>query len=389
MDEAAFRNSPCGHLERTIDGAWAFMPDPLPPKIDMARVVGPLIDASTQIGELRGIGRTLPNPYILIRPFQRNEAIASSNIEGTYTSFSDLLLFEAGADERERPPDTAEVYNYVRSLEQSISRLSELPVCLRLIKEAHAILLKGTSKKYRGASVSPGEFRSVQNWIGGSADTVHTARFVPPSPGPSMANALSDLEKYINTSDGLPLLVRLALIHHQFETIHPFPDGNGRVGRLLIPLILSEQKLLPQPLLYLSAYFEKHRDKYIDLMFNVSKTGAWIAWIEFFLEAVVSQCQDTIDRVQRLQDLQKTYRDRLQKARATALMIRLVDAIFETPYVTIPQTQKLLGVTYRAAQQNVEKLVKAGILRDLELPRRPRFFAASEVFDIVHGAAKA
>jgi Fic family protein len=382
MNPDDFRESPCGRIVRTIDGAFAFVPEPLPPSIQIEPLVGLLTEAAMHLGELNGIGRTLPNPYLLISPFQRREAVASSNIEGTVTSLSDLFLFEAGADERARPPDTREVHNYVRALEKAITRLDELPVCLRLIREIHSILLTGV-RRHRGANIPPGDFRPDQNWIDGR--TVHSARFVPPPPN-ELASALDALEEFIYepVPSSIPILVHLALIHYQFEAIHPFPDGNGRVGRLLIPLILYEKGVMPHPLLYLSTFFEKHRDEYIDLLSEVSKTGAWREWIAFFLTGIRDQCEDTIVRARKLQDLQANYRERLQQARASALLTRLVDIIFETPYVTIPRAQEKLGVTYRSAKQNVEKLLEANILSEFPIQRRPKIFLAAEVLSIIH-----
>lgn len=382
MNPEDFRASPSGRLVRTVQNAWAFVPNPLPPQLSLEPLIGLIDQAAMQLGQLAGIGRTLTNPYLLIRPFQRKEAVASSNIEGTITSLSDLLMFEAGADEKGRPPDTREVYNYVRALEHAIRQLPKLPVSLRLIREVHDILLRNV-RKHRGATVHPGDFRTEQNWIDGG--TLSAARFIPPPPSEVMP-ALDALEKYIQQprDPNMPPLVKLALIHYQFEAIHPFPDGNGRVGRLLLPLILVETGHLPQPLLYLSPYFERHKDAYIDSLYEVSHRGAWADWIAFFLRGVIDQCADTIRRAKLLQDLQAKYRERLQKARASALLPRLIDMVFEQPFLTIPGAAEKLEVTYRAAQQNIEKLIKAGILTDVGADMRPRFFMAREIYSIVH-----
>ncbi len=366
----------------TIDGAWAFVPNPLPPKVDLGAVAPLLAEASMHLGELNGIGRSLANPYLLIRQFQRREAVASSAIEGTMTSLSDLFLFEAGADEKARLPDTREVYNYARALEYATERLNEIPLSLRLVREIHGILLEGV-RKSRGGSQRPGEFREDQNWIGG--DSARSARFVPPPPQRVM-ETLDAFEKFIhtNTETSIPPLIELAMLHYQFETIHPFPDGNGRVGRLLIPLILLSKKVLPQPLLYLSPFFERHYTDYIDKLYDISRRGAWLDWFTFFLTAVKEQCRDTIIRVRRLQDLQAKYRKTVQKARASALQLRLVDLAFEQPVFTIPGAQKVLGVTYRSAALNVNKLVDAGIVSDMSLEARPRYFLAHEVLEVIH-----
>ncbi len=334
------------------------------------------------LGELNGIGRTLANPYLLIRPFQRREAVASSSIEGTLTSLSDLFLFEGGANERDRPPDTREVFNYVRALEFAIERMNTIPISLRLIRETHARLLRGV-RRHLGGTGPPGEFRREQTWIGG--ETIASARFVPPPPDHVM-DGLDALEKFIHDPSNarIPPLVQSAMIHYQFETIHPFLDGNGRVGRLLIPLILQEKGTLSQPLLYLSPYFERNYNSYVDRLYNVSRDGAWLEWLEFFLNAVTQQCQDTITRVQKLQDLHSKYRQMVQQARVSALQLQLVDMVFEFPIISIPMAQKALDVTYPSAALNVEKLVKGGILVKMEVSSRPRYFMAHEVFDVIH-----
>lgn len=384
MDAQAFRESPAGRLVPTIREQLAFAPHPLPPKVDAATLapLASIAEASMLLGELNGIGRSLPNPYLLVRPLQRREAVASSNIEGTYTSLSDLLLFEAGAEYASRPPDTREVYNYVAALEHAMRRLSELPVCLRLIREVHERLLRGLPK-HRGSGIVPGEFKREQNWIGGR--TIERSRFLPPPPQETAA-AMDALEKYIqreNTKD-LPPLIDLALIHYQFEAIHPFADGNGRVGRLLIPLILHERGVLPQPFLYMSPYFEDHRDEYIDRMFEVSRSGDWAAWVTFFLNGVSVSCRETILIVQRLQDLNVRYRTKAQQARSSALLTRLVDFLFEEPYFSIPRAQEILGITYKPTRNIVEKLIAEGVLAEVSLPTRPRYVMAPEVLDIIN-----
>jgi len=323
MDAELFRNSPCGRLVPTIDGAWAFVPDPLPLRLSLEPIIPIIHEASMKLGELNGIGRTLADPYPLIRPLQRKEAVASSNIEGTYTSLSDLYLLEAGADERQGPPDTREVLNYVRALEHAINRLEELPVSARLMRDVHRILMAGVGRD-RGATVDPGELRRDQNWLDGIDDDVHKARFVPPPPS-EVARTLGELGRFIHAPQppDLPPLIHNALIHYQFETIHPFSDGNGRLGRLLIPVILCERKILEQPLLYMSPYFERNRDQYVDLLFNVSRDGDWQEWIAFFLRGVVETTQESIETVHRLQDLNARYRAEIRQARTSALAVRL------------------------------------------------------------------
>lgn len=384
MDAETFRHSKSGRLVPTVNGARAFVPNPLPPRLNLEPLIPLLADAYRYMGELRGIGRTLQNPLVLINPIQRREAVASSSIEGTVTSMSDLLMLEAGANDRQRPPDTVEVHNYVRAFDHGMNRLKELPVSLRLIREIHEILLAGVQRQ-RGRQITPGEFRTDQNWIGRGNDPIENARFVPPPPN-EVLPCLDALEKFIHddTNPNLPLLVRLALIHYQFETIHPFPDGNGRIGRLLISLILYASGELPQPLLHLSPYFEKNRDKYMDLLFEVSRTGQWLEWIGFFLKGVITQCHDTVVRVQRLQDLQADYRDTLQRTNRSTLMAQIVDSLFEQPIVTIPGVTEILNVSFAAASRNMRKLVDAKILSPIPFPSRPKYYAATKIISVLY-----
>lgn len=374
-----FRRSPAGRLAPTVQGQWGFVPNPLPPDVDLGRFVAEIATASAKVGELAGLGRALDDPYMLIRPLQRKEAVASSSIEGTLTSLSDLMKLEAAADSARASDDAREVQNYVRALEHALERQDTLPISLRLIREVHAELLRDVSGQ-RGGTFPPGEFRRDQNRIGGSS--LATARFIPP-PLNELAQCLDAFEKYLHAPpESIPVVVDLALIHYQFEAIHPFPDGNGRVGRLLIPLILCARGSIPQPLLYLSPYFEKHRSEYVDRLLEVSRSGDWSGWIRFFLRALTEQAADTIEKVRSLQDIQAQYRARLQKARASALTLRLVDFLLSFPIVSIPNVQEALGITYRAAQQHVERLVKEGILVELENVGRPRLYGAHQIFEI-------
>jgi len=256
MDMALFQNSPSGRLVRAVDGYWAFVPNPLPPELTWDSPLASLASrADLALGTLSGLGETLPNPHLLIYPFIRKEAVLSSRIEGTQSSLSELLLFEATRAEKQR--DVREVQNYVRAMEYGLKRLGDLPLSLRLIRELHAILMEGV----RGERATPGEFRQSQNWIGPPGCTLNDATFVPP-PVTEMREALDHLEEFLHADTELPPLVELALIHYQFETIHPFLDGNGRIGRLLIALFLCQRGILTKPLLYLSAFFEHHRQEY-------------------------------------------------------------------------------------------------------------------------------
>jgi Fic family protein len=330
-----------------------------------------LTRATQAVGELKGIGRTIANPLLLIRPLQRREAVSSSSMEGTFTTLADLFLLEAGAEEAATRGDTREVLNYVRALEGAITRLAELPISTRLIRDAHRRLLTGVAK-HRGAAVQAGELKRDQNWIGGSGQ-IGTARFIPAPPAET-PGAMDALMAFANRQDGASPLIDAALAHYQFEAIHPFGDGNGRVGRMMIALMLIDRGTLPQPLLYMSPYLERHKDRYIDLMYAVSRDGAWEAWVAFFLEAVAESAAETIAVVERLQDLQREYRDRFQTARRSALMLRIVDLAFEQPVRSVSNIAEALGVTYAGAANNVAVLVKQGVAEELgTYPKLIRF----------------
>jgi Fic family protein len=388
MDPDRFCNSPSGQpimVGTGETGYWAFMPHPLPPEISPAWELARATSAADRaLSELAGVGRTMPNPHLLIGPFVRREAVLSSRIEGTQANIADLYAYEAGQlplpGIEPAPPesDVQEVLNYVRALEYGLERLNALPVSLRLIRELHERLMAGV----RGEHATPGEFRRSQNWIGPPGCTLNEALFVPP-PVPQMHEALDDFEKYLHGDDVYPPLVRLALVHYQFEAIHPFLDGNGRIGRLLISLLLVEWGLLPSPLLYLSAYFHRHRQDYYDLLIAVSERGDWNEWLLFFLRGVMEQARDAIVRARRLQDLQAAWRERLTQARASALLLRLADHLFQYPVLTIPEAQRLLDVTYRSAQRNVERLVEANILRQVSESSYGKIFVAPEILGVI------
>ncbi|MDQ3646591.1 MAG: Fic family protein, partial [Actinomycetota bacterium] len=275
-------------------------------------------------------------------------------------------------------PDVREVANYVVALDIALREDRELPLSLRLIRGLHEALMTGVG----GAHVTPGEFRTSQNWIGPPGCTLNEATFVPPPPD-DMWGALDAMEKYLHQPDDLPPLIRLAIVHYQFEAIHPFVDGNGRVGRLLISLLLHEWRLLPQPLLYLSAYFERTRSQYYALLLDVSLTGRWEQWIEYFLRGVAEQATDVIERARRLFALRERYRSALQSARSSALPLRLVDHLFEQPAITVAQARSVLGVSPRAARLNVVKLEEAGIVREHTQRARGRIYVADEILDLL------
>jgi Fic family protein len=355
---------------------WAFVPNPLPPPLELTwELAGEISAADRALSELAGVTRTLPNPRLLIRPFMSREAVLSSRIEGTQASLSDLFYLEAANKPPTADSDVREVRNYVLALEHGLKRLDESPLCLRLLREMHEELMRGV----RGEHLTPGEFRTRQNWIGPDGCNVNEARFVPP-PIDEMNSALGEMEKFWHAQSPLPLVVRLALVHYQFEAIHPFLDGNGRIGRLLIILMLCAEKALPQPMLYLSAYFERNRQEYYRLLLAVSQDGRWAEWVSFFLRGVAEQSRDAIARSEKLLALWKQYRERLQSARSSALLLKLVDRLFGHPYLTVVSAQNVLRVTYRTANLSVQKLVKARILEELDRSKYGRIFVATEIF---------
>lgn len=380
MNPEDFRNSTSGRLIHTTQGYWAFVPNPLPPPLKWTPLlVAHLSDADRALGELAGMGRSLLNPHLLVRPLIRREAVLSSRIEGTRASLEDVLAYETKQMALfERDTDVAEVYKYVLALEYGLKRLEKLPISLRLIREIHARLMEGV----RGENLTPGEFRRSQNWIGPPGSMLETATYVPP-PVDEMTRALDALEGFLYQPLDLPPLARLGLIHYQFEAIHPFLDGNGRVGRLLISLLLCAWQMLPQPLLYLSAYFEASRQAYYDRLRDVSEGGAWEAWLNYFLVGVASQSRDAAARIRGLQDLRETYRARFQRGRGAARLLQLVDLLFANPVVTVRQVQGALRVDFPAAQRYVNQLVKGELLREITGRARNRVFRADEIIAVI------
>lgn len=377
MQPDEFQNSPSGRVIHHPNGYWAFVPNPLPPTLSWTpEIVIQLSRADRALGELAGLGRSLPNPHLLVRPFVRREAVLSSRIEGTRASLSDLYAYET-----EQPalfddaPDVQEVHNYVLALEYGLERLATLPVSLRLIRELHERLMEGT----RGEKLTPGEFRRSPNWIGAPGSTLQTATYVPPPPE-EMGEALSALETYLHTPSEMPPLVRLGLVHYQFEAIHPFLDGNGRVGRLLMSLLLCGWGLLPQPLLYLSAYFEANRRAYYDGLLAVSQHGAWDAWLVYFLRGVETQAYEAVIRLKRLHDLREQWRDTFQKVQGAARLLTVVDLLFATPLLTIKQVANALNVKFPPAQRYLTRLEEAGLVREITGRARNRVYRADAIF---------
>ncbi|WP_053206489.1 Fic family protein [Jiangella muralis] len=371
------------HVVRTQSGYNAFVPPPLPPVVELSpALVRRLSSADRALGELAGMARTVAHPALLSQPMMRREAVLSSRIEGTRSSLSDLVLFEVEHPSGPASDDAREVYNYLAALDHLVAPDRRYPVSLPLLKEAHAVLFDGV----RGAGgATPGEFRRSQNWIGAPGSLLADAAYVPP-PEADMWSCLDAFEKYLHAEHELPPLLTLAAVHYQFEAIHPFLDGNGRIGRLLVILLLMEWGLLPAPLLDLSAYIEPRRDRYYDCLLRVSTRGDWPGWFAFFLEIVEEQARDAVRRAARLQALRDDYRARVATARSSGLLGLLVDEVFRVPGLTIGRARDVLGVTHRAAGLNIDKLVRAGILTEIPGRARPRLFIATGILGVLDGS---
>lgn len=378
MKPNEFHNPKVGKAIRTQTGYWTFIPAPLPPEIEWTTpLILALSDADRELSKLTTLAGNFPFPRLLTQPFMRREAVLSSRIEGTRASLVDLYNYEsAQLSFLEPTDDVREVHNYVLALDYGLERLETLPVSLRLIREIHARLMEGV----RGGHLTPGKFRKTQNWIGPAGSTIETATYVPP-PMDEMQNALNELEKFIHADTEIPTLARAGMIHYQFEAIHPFLDGNGRVGRLIIMLLFHEWNILSQPLLNLSAYFERHRQEYYDHLLAVSQRGKWEEWLRFFLRGISLQAQDSVFRMTSLQGIRTKYEALVQADRNSVRMAAVVDFVFSRPILTIKQLESGLDMPYMAAKRYVEKLVDAGVLQETTGYARNRVFQANEIFD--------
>ncbi|CAN5755613.1 Fic family protein [soil metagenome] len=366
-----------GTWRNTGNGYKAFHPDPLPPEIQWTpRLIRALSEADTLLGKLAGEGRRLPNPHLLIRPFVQREAVYSSRIEGTQSTLGELLAADAGAVVARSPADLREVGNYVAALEHGLARLKSLPLSLRLVCEIHAKLMDGV----RGNSATPGDFRRSQNWIGGPGCTLAQASYVPP-PHDDMMMHLSAWEKFLH-EDSLPPLVQAALMHYQFEAIHPFLDGNGRVGRLLITLLLCARGVLPLPLLYLSAFFEATRREYYDHLRDVTERSAWEEWLQYFCNGVARQAEDALDRAERINTLLEMWRAKAANE-SSSIPGKLIDLIGANPYLTPRSVEAKLGIAYNTAADGIKRLERHGILKKVGDRKRDRVFCAQEILSIL------
>ncbi|WP_042725605.1 Fic family protein [Chthoniobacter flavus] len=345
-------------------GYRAFIPKALPPDPPLEmdwETVRLLAEASLELGRLDGAGALVPNPDLFVGMYVRQEAVLSSQIEGTQCTLEDVLRFELDASAVSEPEEIAEVVNYVGAMNYGLERLEDFPLSLRLIREIHERLMKGV----RGSALTPGEFRRTQNWIGPAGGTLLNASFVPP-PVPDMNDALGDLEKFLHETERLPALIHFGLVHAQFETIHPFLDGNGRIGRLLIAFLLCHRKILRRPLLYLSLYFKQHRQEYYDRLTAVRNDGQWEPWIKFFLKGVAEVSRSATSTAQAILALQQEHRQlTLQRVSNAALSQLLLDLLLQYPLISVRMVESRLNCAFVTANKLVEQFTGLGLLREI------------------------
>jgi len=367
-------------------GYRAFIPESLPPDPPI-RISGSLQEqlskADRALGRLDGSILTLPNPDLFVFMYIRKEAVLSSQIEGTESSLQDVLAAEARLFNPVQPHDVVEVVNYVHAMNYGLERLDDLPVSTRLIREIHSILLDGV----RGSYLTPGDIRTTQNWIGPGGCTFAEATFIPPPPI-EIPRLLSEFEKFLHSDTGLPLLVKIGLAHAQFETIHPFLDGNGRVGRLLMTFLLCEKKVLSKPVLYLSFYLKKHRNEYYDQLQRVRDVGTWEDWLSFFLKGVEEVSIQATNTARRIITLREKHRSLITDkfGRAAGNGHRVLEKLYTVPIVSVHEVQQLIGTSYPSANDLVTRLVKADILREITGQIRNRRFIYREYVDIFMGS---
>ena len=364
------------------EGYDAFLPDPLPPSLVFTpKISRALSEADLLIGRLAGEGRQLPNPHLLIRPFIRREAVLSSRIEGTQATLGELLASEAGAAVERSPSDLREVGNYVVALEYGRNRLKTLPLSLRLMRELHEKLMKGLGSPH----LTPGEFRRSQNWIGPAGCTLMNASYVPPPPT-ELLDCLGAWEQFLHDQT-LPPLIQIALAHYQFEAIHPFLDGNGRVGRLLIPLFLMERNILPAPLLYLSAFFEATRREYYERLAGVSARGEWELWLLYFLSGVARQSEDALSRAERINRILAEWR-RVTSPAISKIPGLILDRLAANPFITTKTATQTFKVAFTTAQRAIDFLMKKNVLKELSGGKRDRVYCAQKILNILEEPAK-
>lgn len=376
-------NNRAGAFVSNLTGEMAyqsFRPAPLPPNPPIAlsgELVAKLVDANKKLAALDGLSARIPNMDLFVSMYVRKEALLSSQIEGTQCTLDDILnpLMEENTNR-----NVSDVVNYIKATEFALNRLHSLPLCNRLIKETHAVLMEGV----RGQEKSPGEFRYSQNWIGGQGSTIRNARYIPPNPE-DMQTAMSDLEKYMNGDDSLDPLIQAALIHYQFETTHPFLDGNGRVGRLLITLFLMEKGILSHPALYISYFLKMNRIEYYDRMTQVRKTGDYEQWVMFFLQALSDSAEDAIQTIDALTALHNQSVAKLGafSKRQQTNLLKLFAYIETNPIIDVQKTAAALGLSYNTVSKMVTILVDEGILRQTDKAGKAKTYSYADYLDIL------
>jgi len=375
------KQSSSGKIVKSPKGYTAFLPNPLPPTIEWNNnLISALSRADHVLGKLSREGNKLPNPHLLMRPFIAREAVLSSKIEGTQATIGEILADEAGVSVERSSDDLQEVRNYIIALNHGIKLLDTLPVSLRLIKKIHEELMQGV----RGEHATPGEFRRTQNWIGVPGCTLNTAKYVPPTPDDLM-DCLGKLETFLHDRK-LPPLIQIALCHYQFESIHPFLDGNGRVGRLLITLLLIERKLLPSPLLYLSAFFEATREEYYRQLFNVSSQGTWQDWLMYFLNGVAVQSEDALSRAERINNLLTEWQTKVEGG--SQIPVEIIKYFAVNPFLTISNIAEHFDIAFTTAQRAVKKLEALDIIQQTTDTKRDRVYCATKILNILEEPAK-
>jgi Fic family protein len=372
-------NGKLGRLVQASIGAYStFEPKPLPLNLKYDEELAMLLEqAALSLGNLSAMGKQLRNPHLLISPYMKKEAVLSSKIEGTRTSLSEVFLHEKKAKESENY-DLREVLNYIKALEYGLKAVKETPITEELIKNMHRILLKGT----RGEDKNPGEYKNRQNWIGSSEDILE-AKFVPASPE-TTPSLMENLFKYINENSGNTPLVKAGLMHYQFETIHPFRDGNGRLGRLLVILYLCSAKILSQPLLYPSAYFEKNRAEYNNRLFEASSKAKIESWLKFFLKAINVQSKEAFEKTARLEDYHEKSKLLIEEKTNSLKALRILEGLFENPYITYSEVMVLLKCNRLTAKRNLDVLAGLGILKEFEKgTKKSKIFYAPKIKEIL------
>lgn len=382
------------HINRTgkyfkqLNGYRAFIPKPLPPDPPLRlddELLALLSSADQSLGQLEGLSHTalspilLPNPDLFTSMYVRKEAVLSSQIEGTIATVANVLEYEANFRSSHLPEDVLETSNYVRALQSGLERLNDLPLCNRLFREMHGVLMQGV----RGQEKTPGEFRTTQNWIGSPGSSLDTATYVPPPPY-EMTRAMGELELYLNSDTPTPVLIKAGLAHGQFEMIHPFLDGNGRLGRLLITFLLHYHKVLTRPFLYLSQYIKRHQDEYYARLYAISNAGDWEGWLKYFLKGVGEVSQAAIDSTRRIIMMRQEHRELVTSTvRGRQNGLTLLDHLFETPMVSVNYIRDKLGVSYSTANNLANDFIRVGILQEVSQASRNKVYVYGAYMDIL------